>query len=113
MPAKIVNFPKHEESKPMAAIYHRVYAHESYEAACKSICRLIKTAIETQPGKPRHLFLDIDGHRNRAGGFDDDMFKLQTQFIIKEIMPYITRVFMPLGQYRNGKRQRNNFPNEN
>jgi len=34
---------------------------------------LVYVAEKKEPGKPRILYLDIDGHRNAQGRFDADM----------------------------------------
>lgn len=34
---------------------------------------LVYAAEKKEPGKPRTLYLDIDGHRNAQGRFDADM----------------------------------------
>jgi len=42
------------------------------------------------------LYLDIDGHRNREGGFDADMLELQQHFILGFLMQFLSEVNMPL-----------------
>jgi len=63
----------------------------------------------TASGKPRHLYLDIEGHRNEAGGFDRDALELQKEFLIDFFMHWLTEVHMSLGAYRNGH-QREDLP---
>ena len=58
------------------AIYHRVMKRENFEVAAKDLFRLLVNAQKQSPDQPRVLYVDIDGHRNKAGGFDNDMFEL-------------------------------------
>ena len=41
--------------------------------AAKDLVSLVYAAEKKEPGKPRTLYLDIDGHRNAQGRFDADM----------------------------------------
>jgi hypothetical protein len=72
------------------AIYHRVFSHESFETAAQMIWELMLQMQERCPGAPRHLFLEIEGHRNPAGGFDADMEELQGNFARTMLLPYLT-----------------------
>jgi hypothetical protein len=78
------------------AIYHRVYAKERFEEAAQTLFRLVREAQKKSPGAERLLYLDIDGHRNRNGGFDSDMLELQQHFILDFLMQFLTEVNMPL-----------------
>ena len=49
------------------ALYHRVMRW------AKDLVSLVYAAEKKEPGKPRTLYLDIDGHRNAQGRFDADM----------------------------------------
>ena len=55
------------------ALYHRVMRWENFEKAAKDLVSLVYVAEKKEPGKPRMLYLDIDGHRNAQGRFDADM----------------------------------------
>lgn len=55
------------------ALYHRVMRRENFEKAAKDLVSLVYAAEKKEPGKPRTLYLDIDGHRNAQGRFDADM----------------------------------------
>ena len=46
------------------ALYHRVMRWENFEKAAKDLVSLVYAAEKKEPGKPRTLYLDIDGHRN-------------------------------------------------
>ena len=49
------------------ALYHRVMRRENFEKAAKDLVSLVYAAEKKEPGKPRTLYLDIDGHRNAQG----------------------------------------------
>jgi hypothetical protein len=78
------------------AIYHRVYVREGFDEAAQTLFRLVREAQRTSPGVERVLYLDIDGHRNEAGGFDSDMFELQQHFVLGFLLQFLTEVNMPL-----------------
>lgn len=79
-------------------LYHVVYAHETFDDAAEALLQIIQKAAREQPSGPRHLFLDIDGHRNEAGGFDPDMYELQVQFITGFLGRWLTSWTIPLSR---------------
>jgi hypothetical protein len=94
-------------------IYHRVYSKEGFEEAAQTLFRLVRQAQKTSPGAERVLYLDIDGHRNKAGGFDHDMFELQQHFILGFLMQFLTEVKMPLAagaRRQDGSAQSEDIP---
>ena len=91
-------------------IYHCVQADDDFEAAAQSLFRLIRKAQEVDPGGPRYLCLDIEGHRNSKGGLDHDMFELCREFILGFLMRYLTEATTPLGRYVNSKPHDNAVP---
>lgn len=94
------------------AIYHVVLAEEGFAAAARMLMKLIAMAQETSPNQARVLCLDIDGHRNKNGGFDHDMLELQTKFMCEMVAPYLTEIYMPLGVLINSKMQKNDVPQD-
>jgi hypothetical protein len=70
----------------------------------------VQTAQERNPGKKRVLYLDIDGHRTREGGFDADMFELQSEFLLGLLGPYLSEIHAPLMNVINPKPQENELP---
>lgn len=94
------------------AIYHIVFKKENFKTAAQVIAKLVFKAQETAPNQKRYLYIDIEGHRNKRGGFDSDMFELQRHFLLGFMMPYLTELHMPLGGYANSKHQRNNVVSE-
>lgn len=94
-----------------AVIYHRVLAHETFEEASAAIMRLLLDAQENAPNEPRYLCMDVDGHRNKAGGYDRDMAELQTEFMLSTVFQFVTEIHCPLLRVRN-EHQDNNVPAE-
>jgi len=76
----------------------------------QDIYKLIKGAQKSQPDKPRKLFLDIDGHRNEAGGFDNDMFELICNFLLEAMVKYLTEISCPMYSISNPNKQINDIP---
>jgi hypothetical protein len=54
--------------------------------------------------------MDIDGHRNEAGGYDHDMYELMIHFIPEMLLPYLTEISSPLLRLRNPDPQRSDIP---
>ena len=92
------------------ALYHRVMRRENFEKAAKDLVSLVYAAEKKEPGKPRTLYLDIDGHRNAQGRFDADMLELQKGFGLTFLLPFLTEVHFPLISDRNKNPQRNDVP---
>lgn len=100
-----------KEVQPVA-IYHRVMRRENFETAAKDLVRLLADTQKMKPNLPRELYLDIDGHRNEAGGFDADMLELQKEFGIGFLLQYFTEVHFPLGTIVNQGEQNNDVPDQ-
>lgn len=66
------------------ALYHCVYGHETFETAAHMIVTVVAHAQRVRPSFKRHLYLDIEGHRNEKGGYDHDMFELQSHWLCLE-----------------------------
>jgi hypothetical protein len=77
-------------------LYHRVFEREGFEDAAQALHKLTYDASQHFPGVGRYLYLDIDGHRNPAGGFDHDMFELLQEFLIGHLSRYLTEIHTPL-----------------
>lgn len=92
-----------------AAIYHVVYAHEDFNTAACVLLDLISETQKRFPDKKRVLYLDIDGHRNSAGGYDHDMFELQTAYM-EYLLQFLSEVHMPLAYFANKNPQNNEIP---
>ena len=94
----------------MIALYHRIYKRENFEKAAKDLVALLNSAQKQAPNVPRTLYVDIEGHRNEAGGYDADMLELQTEFGLGFLLPFVTEVHFPLASVKNTKEQQNDIP---
>jgi len=83
------------------AIYHAVLASEGFEEAASAIIGLVREAQQVHPFAKRHLFLDIDEHRNSQGGLDEPMFRLVHDFLIGRMMTYLDTATTPLVKLKN------------
>ena len=92
------------------AIYHLVHEHEGFVESAQTLFQLVQNAEQLHPGKPRRLFLDIEGHRNDAGGFDADMLELQRNFLPEVLGPFLTEINAPLLKVKARNRQENDMP---
>ena len=94
----------------MIGIYHVVYEEEGFEQSAQTLFRLVKDAAKRFPGQQRALFLDVEGHRNEKGGFDADMYELQTHFLMKTLLPYLAEATVPLAKMTNPNGQSDDVP---
>lgn len=85
----------------MIALYHRVTPEDTFDVAAQMLFDLVLKAEADFPGQPRSLYLDVDGHRNAAGGFDPDMFELQKDFLIGHLIRYLSEVRTPMYHLTN------------
>ena len=63
---------------------------ENFEKAATDIFNLLKSAQNKSPNVARILYVDIDGHKNDQGGYDNDMFELQKDFGLGFLAKYFT-----------------------
>jgi hypothetical protein len=97
----------------IVAIYHRVYAHETFEQTVPKLVKLVQSAQHQQPDKPRHLYLDIDGHKLPDGAWDRDMWELQYHFIMEGgFHRFFSEINVPVGSFRCKEPQINEIPDE-
>ncbi len=94
------------------AIYHAIFPDEDFETSASTLMKLVSSAQENYPNRKRALYLDIDGHRNEKGGFDNDMFELQRYFLLGFLMQYLSELYIPMMAVQNNKFQRNDIPSE-
>jgi hypothetical protein len=81
------------------AIYHTVRPEDTFDEAAEILFQLVRKVKESHPGEARVLYLDIEGHRNDAGGFDHDMHELQRHFIGDFLAEYVSGVRSPLASF--------------
>ncbi|MGW1938711.1 HNH endonuclease signature motif containing protein [Streptomyces goshikiensis] len=87
-------------AKPIA-IYHDMAVYEDFERAAQRIFQLVREVRRQHPGVPRILFLDVQGHRNSAGGYDDDAWELMQEFTLGYLLPFLTEARTPLIHVEN------------
>lgn len=97
------------ESGKGVALYHDMRADDDFDDTAERIFQIVRESAARFPGKPRHLYLDVEKHRNEAGGFDHDANELMTNFIVGYLMRWLTEVHTPLGSFRNPD-QREDLP---
>ncbi|MGI5203261.1 HNH endonuclease [Spirillospora sp. CA-108201] len=91
-------------------LVHRMWVEENFERCAQGIFQNIRGAQEKFPGKERHLYLDIAGHRNDAGGYDWDAYELMKHFIPDFAMQYLTSANTPFYRMENTESQSNDVP---
>ena len=105
--------PDHERINALRdksiAIQHTVFAEENFQTAARMLYKLIYTAQQKFPNQKRILYLDIEGHRNNAGGYDRDMLELQKEFMLDFLLPYLSVAHLPLCSVENTKLQENEW----
>jgi hypothetical protein len=94
------------------AIAHRVLAHEDFDETARILLKLLDDAQSKFPGAKRYLYLEIDGHRNSKGVFDQDMLELQTKFMADFLIQFLIGADTPLAKLKNPKPQNNEIPKE-
>lgn len=99
-----------EPSDKAVALHYRVSAREGFAQAAQDVFQLVQNAQQHSPGKKRVLYLEIDGHRTREGGFDADMLELQQEFLLGFLGPYLSEIYTPLMHVTNPKPQENDIP---
>ncbi|MFF2719799.1 HNH endonuclease [Streptomyces sp. NPDC058011] len=99
------------DAKPkVIALYHDMRVEEDFAKCATRIFTILKKAAATSPGAPRYLYLDVQGHRNAAGGYDADALEIIKEFLTGFLSPYLTEISTPLYQARNPKPQREDIP---
>jgi len=91
-------------------IAHRVLAHEDFNRTAQILLVLLVKAQREHPGRKRCLYLEIEGHRNSEGGFDHDMFELQSKFMGEFLIQFLTRAETPFATFQNPNPQNNEIP---
>jgi hypothetical protein len=103
---------KIESGADAVALYHIIYKHEGFEESAQNLFKLVQQAQKLSPGKKRKLYLDIEGHRFKEGGFDADMLELQNEFLLGFLNSYLSEIHCPLVDETNLKPQANDIPPE-
>lgn len=111
---KIENDSSHQNKlrSKTVALYHVVFEDENFEISAQILIDLIRNAEKLNPGQPRRLYLDIEGHRNSKGGFDQDMYELLVNFVTEFLSQWLSSAFTPLASIEFNHAQRNDPPEE-
>lgn len=91
-------------------LYHRVFAHEGFAKAAQDLFELVRDAQKNFPGTRRMLFMDIEGHRNSVGGYDNDMVELMKKFALEFLGRFVSEIKTPLFHVGNPNPQENDLP---
>jgi hypothetical protein len=91
------------------ALYHEMRADEDFETTAHHLFQLVRNAARQFPGKPRMLYLDVEGHRNEAGGYDRDALELFRGFVIGYLGQFLTGI-PTIGGYAKNPNQREDIP---
>jgi hypothetical protein len=100
------------EAPRALALYHCVYAAESFNDAAHDLFDLVQYACQTFPRAERQLIVDIEGHRTPSNAFDGDMFELQKEFLVGYLLQFLTEARVPLAHVRNPNPQLEDLPDE-
>ncbi|MGI5504567.1 hypothetical protein [Lentzea sp. CA-135723] len=81
MGAKKANQRSKKRKKPSTgdravSLYHLTTIEEDFSRSAQRLLEIAQFAQRESPGARRLLHIDIDGHRNSAGGFDRDAYEL-------------------------------------
>ena len=93
------------------SIYLVVTPEDTFHQAAQSAFAAMKDAQVRYPDWPRVFYLDIAGHINEYGNFEDDFVEFQQEFWFSAIAPFLTGFELPLtGALINPDAQRNDLP---
>ncbi|MEU7016458.1 HNH endonuclease [Streptomyces sp. NPDC046385] len=92
------------------ALYHDMRVEEDFTKCATRLFSVLQQAAATCPGAPRYLYLDVQGHRNAAGGYDTDAIEIINEFLLGFLSPYLTEISTPLYRAKNPRPQREDVP---
>ena len=94
------------------SIYHVVPSDATFEQAAQAVFALLKQAQARYPDWPRVLYLDIEGHLDAFGRFENDFVEFQQEFLIAGLGRFFTALDLPLVSVLNPDVQANDLPDE-
>jgi hypothetical protein len=95
------------------ALYQVVTPRVTFDQAVQEAFALVREAQKRYPDWPRLYYVDIDGHRDEFGRFDDDFVEFQQDFMFATIAHFVCALDLPLtGPLLNPNEQRNDLPDE-
>lgn len=99
-----------EKAEKGVGLYHEVWLNDTFDHAAKALFRIVRSAEDDYPGVPRLLYVDVHGHRDESGEFDDEIRQLD-EFVRTTLALYVTSYPMLLtGEQGENPQQRNDVP---
>ena len=86
---------------PAVVLYHCFRKWDTFSEAAAVLHAIVEDAAAQFPAQARHLHLDVEGHRNPAGGFDRDAYELMAHFVPRALMHYLDEARTPLCVFSN------------
>lgn len=80
-----------------AALYHIVHEDETVTDAADAVWSMIEDWYETTDDGKLALAIDIEGHRNDAGGFTSDFYLFQKNICVGLLTAFVDTLITPLG----------------
>ena len=96
----------------VVSIYHVVEEDDDFESAALALFAMLKESQNRYPDWPRVVYIDVNGHKGEKGGFDDDLFEFQQEFMIATMGSFVTALDMPIVSIWNPEPQRNDLPDQ-
>lgn len=89
------------------ALYHVMFTDEGFDRTAEMLFTIVREAARAYPGRPRALFLDIEGLRpSPQAGYDHDAFEIMSSFVLGFLSPWLTEINTPLISARMTKPQK-------
>ena len=101
-----------EDRASAVVLYHVMRADEGFEKTAEMIFDVVSESARKYPGRPRALFLDIEGHRlgRKNGPYDHDAFEIMNNYVVGFLSPWLTEIHTPLIRARKTSPQRDDLP---
>ena len=93
-------------------IYYCVGQYTQLTTAVFEIFDCIKAAQKNAPNKDRHLFIDIDGYLQGENKYQQEMYELELDFLLKMVFQnnWVKELSTPLIKVKNPNKQNNEIP---
>ncbi len=83
------------------ALRYTMRRDDGFDETAHALYELVLAAQREHPSCPRHLTLEIEGHRGERGAFDRDATEIQQEFLSGHLMPFLSGARLPLGVLSN------------
>lgn len=100
------------DDKKAIALYYCVGKATKFETAAFEIFEMVRAAQEKMPNKDRHLYIDIEGYLQQKHKYQQDMYELEMEFLIKMLFAnnWIKELNTPLVKIKNPNKQVDEVP---